>query len=392
MRRLHNRIRPYAWGSREVVARVQGRPVPSEGPEAELWVGAHPDCSSLVEGADGTPLADVIASAPGDLLGAEALGRFGARLPYLLKLLAAERSLSLQAHPDARQAADGYAAEDAAGVPRDAAHRSYVDGNHKPELLVAYTEFEALCGFRPAAESAELLDALGVMALKPVVGALAVGDLREAVRALLSWPAHARAELVEQAVAACGNLPDGPAGGGPRGLVRLLASDYPGDVGVLVALLLNHVVLAPGQGIWMPAGNLHGYLRGAGVEIMAASDNVLRGGLTPKHVNVPELLRVLRFEPLHAPVRDPEPVAPGVVTWSVPVDDFRLHRVRLDGAVGEARLDPAGPRTAFCVEGSVTVSDSAGTARLGGGEAAFGAADGGKMIFAGPGEVYLASL
>ena len=214
MRRLHNRIRPYAWGSREVIARVQGRPVPSEGPEAELWVGAHPDCSSLV---DGEPLADVIASAPGDLLGAEALGRFGARLPYLLKLLAAERSLSLQAHPDARQAADGYAAEDAAGVPRDAAHRSYVDGNHKPELLVAYTEFEALCGFRPAEESAELLDALGVMALKPVVGALAVGDLREAVRALLSWPAHTRADLVEEAVAASGELPDGPAGGGPRG-------------------------------------------------------------------------------------------------------------------------------------------------------------------------------
>jgi mannose-6-phosphate isomerase len=387
VRRLHNRIRPYAWGSRDVIARVQGRPVPSEGPEAELWVGAHPDCSSLV---DDVPLVDVIASAPGDLLGADALDRFGVRLPYLLKLLAAERSLSLQAHPDARQAADGYAAEDAAGVPRGAAHRSYVDGNHKPELLVAYTEFEALCGFRPAAESADLVDALGVMALKPVVGALAVGDLREAVRALLSWPAAARADLVDQAVAASGDLPDGPAGGGPRGLVRLLAHDYPGDVGVLVALLLNHVVLAPGQGIWMPAGNLHGYLRGAGVEIMAASDNVLRGGLTPKHVNVPELLRVLRFEPLYAPVRDPEPVAPGVDTWSVPVEDFRLHRIRLDG--GEAALDPAGPRTALCMAGAVTVADGSGSVPLSGGEAAFGAAAGGKMIFSGTGEVFLGSL
>ncbi|GHJ45775.1 putative mannose-6-phosphate isomerase ManA [Catellatospora sp. TT07R-123] len=389
MRRLQNPIRPYAWGSREIIAQVQGRPVPSAGPEAELWIGAHPDSPSTI---DGRSLAEAIASAPGELLGADAHTAYGARLPYLMKLLAAERSLSLQAHPDARQAADGFAAEERAGVPRTAPHRSYVDGNHKPELLVAYTPFEALCGFRAPAASAELVDALSVTGLKRVVGALAAGDLREAVQTLLSWPAADRADLLEQVTANAGKLPSGEVGGGPRGLVRRLAQEYPGDVGVVVSLLLNHLLLEPGQGIWMPAGNLHGYLRGAGIEIMAASDNVLRGGLTPKHVNVPELLRVLRFEPLHEPVRDPEPVAPGVVTWSVPVPDFRLHRVRLDDEVGEARVALDGPRTVFCAAGTVTVGDESGSVTLRGGEAAYGLPAGGSLTFSGAGEAYTGSL
>ena len=157
-------------------------------------------------------------------------------------------------------------------------------------------------------------------------------------------------------------------------------------MGVVVALLLNQVRLAPGEGVWMPAGNLHAYLRGAGMEIMAASDNVLRGGLTPKRVDVPELLRVLRFEPLADPVVRPHEVSPGVVTWHTPAEEFTLYRVTLDGA--PARVPLAGPVVAFCLRGEVSVDDGAGPVALRGGEAAFG---GGEVTCTGAGEAWLAA-
>ncbi|MFC0533645.1 mannose-6-phosphate isomerase, class I [Phytohabitans kaempferiae] len=363
MRRLSGRIRPYAWGSRTAIAKLQGRPVPSDSPEAELWLGAHPGDPSTVGGAS---LADLITAEPERLLGGEAVARFGPRLPYLLKVLAAAAPLSLQAHPDAERARERFAL----------GHPGYVDGYHKPELLVAVSEFEALCGFRDPAASAAALSTLDTPALEPAVAALAGGGLRDAVGELLALPSAS----VDQAAAA----PRAPE------LVRRLAADYPGDPGVLVALLLNHVTLAPGEAIWMPAGNLHAYLLGTGVEIMAASDNVLRGGLTPKHVDVPELLHVLRFEVLADPVVRPEPVAPGVVTWPVPVAEFALHRVRPEG--GSVELAAPGPRVALCMTGAVTVGDGDGAVELSGGEAAFGGAGPAPVTFSGAGEAYLASV
>lgn len=377
MDRLRNPIRRYAWGSRSVLAGLQGRPVPSPAPEAELWIGAHPANPSVRE-PDGTPLTEVIAKAPVEALGQAVVDRFGPRLPYLLKVLAAAAPLSLQAHPDAGQAAAGFAAEEAAGVPRDAPRRRYVDPYHKPELLVAVSQFRALCGFREPAAAAELFAGLGVPALAPVVAALRAGELAAAVRWLLAHPEPAA--LVAAVVAA-----------GPPPLARELAAAYPDDVGVLLALLLNELTLAPGEAIFMPAGNLHMYLRGTGVELMAASDNVLRGGLTPKYVDVPELLRVLRFEPLLDPVRRPVPVAPGVATWPVPVPDFALHRVRLSGPVARAELALPGPRLVVCLAGQVGVDDGVATITLGSGEAAFGR-PGRPLVIVGTGETYVASI
>ncbi len=160
MVRLDNPIQPYAWGSHEALARLQGRPVPSPGPEAELWLGAHPQAPSRCEG--GGTLAERIAAAPGALLGEATAARFGGRLPFLLKVLAAGQPLSLQAHPSLAQAREGFAREDAAQVPRTAAHRNYKDDNHKPELICALGPFEALCGFRPVARTVALLDGLGL--------------------------------------------------------------------------------------------------------------------------------------------------------------------------------------------------------------------------------------
>jgi mannose-6-phosphate isomerase len=359
---------------------LQGRAVPSPGPEAELWLGAHDADPSILDRVDGpVSLSDLIVADPVAVLGAPVVDRFGPRLPYLLKVLAAEEPLSLQAHPDSARARERFAAGDP----------NYVDGYHKPELLVALDDFEALCGFRAPDESARLLRGLDVPALAPVVSTLdgpgpAEERLRAAVTALLRWPADDRAALVDAVAAAADKSADPDAG-----LAAKLAARYPADLGTVVALLLNRLVLRPGEAIWMPAGNLHAYLRGTGVEIMAASDNVLRCGLTPKRVDVAELLRMLRFEVLTCPVVRPDPVAPGVVTWPVPVPDFALHRVTVSAAT--ARLAAPGPRVVLCLAGTVTVDDGAGAATLRRGESAFGVATAQPLAVAGDGEVYVAT-
>jgi mannose-6-phosphate isomerase class I len=380
---LYGQIRDYAWGSRSGIAELQGRPVPSAGPEAELWLGAHPGAPASVERA-GTrvSLCELLLAEPGHWLGERVVDRFGTRLPFLLKVLAADAPLSLQAHPDAEQARAGHAADAA----RDTALRNYVDPYHKPELLVALTPFEALCGFRDPAVSAAALAAFGVPELAPVVEALRTGPtgLRAAVRTLLAWPADERVGLLAAVVATPADSPD-------AALARELAAVYPGDPGVLVALLLNHVRLVPGEAIWMPAGNLHAYLRGCGVEIMAASDNVLRGGLTPKRVDVEELLRVLRFEVLDEPVCGARPVAPAVDCWPVPVDDFALHRVRVSAEVPSVTLTQPGPRVVLCAAGAVTVDDGAGAVTLRSGQAAIGTAAGGPLRVSGTGAAYVAT-
>ncbi|GAB3064032.1 mannose-6-phosphate isomerase, class I [Micromonospora schwarzwaldensis] len=382
MELLQGRIRDYAWGSRTAIAGLQGRAVPSDGPEAELWLGAHPGAPATVD-RDGRPvsLTELLVAEPGHWLGERLVGRFGTRLPFLLKVLAADAPLSLQAHPDAEQARAGHAA--------DTGRVNYVDPYHKPELLVALSEFDALCGFRDPAESAAVIAGFGVPALAPVVAALRSGPagLREAVRALLSWPESERAGLVAAVLAAA---TAGPASA-EAALVRVLAAGYPTDPGVVVALLLNRVRLAPGEGIWMPAGNLHAYLRGTGVEIMAASDNVLRGGLTSKRIDVDELLRVLRFEVLADPVLRPEPVAPGVSTWPVPVEDFALHRVVVGAAAREVRFTRPGPRVVLCGAGELTVDDGVGVVTLAAGRSAVGTAAGGPLVLTGEGEAFVAT-
>jgi mannose-6-phosphate isomerase len=371
---LRNPIRDYAWGSRSVLARMQGRPAPTDGPEAELWIGAHPATPSVLIDS-GVSLADAIVGDAPAWLGADVAARYGRRLPYLLKVLAADAPLSLQAHPDAERARQRFAAGDP----------NYVDAHHKPELLVALTPFEALCGFRDTDRSAAAFAALG---LGDVAGHLDRGDLRAATRLLLTRPGDA--------VGVAASARPGGRFDADLALLRRLAAAYPGDPGLLVALLLNPVSLAPGEAVWMPAGNLHAYLSGTGVEVMAASDNVLRGGLTSKRVDVAELLRVLRFEVLAEPVMMPVQVAPGVVTWPVPVDDFALHRVRLaGGASGTDRdrvvLAPPGPRVVLCTVGNLTCDDGV-PVTLRPGQAAIGRAGGAPVTISGAGEAFVASL
>ncbi|MEU4425311.1 mannose-6-phosphate isomerase, class I [Actinoplanes sp. NPDC024001] len=382
-------IRPYAWGSRTAIADLQGRP-PADGPEAELWLGAHPGDPSTVPAGDGTvELTKLIADDPRGQLGGPVAETFGARLPYLMKVLAADAPLSLQAHPDAAYAREAFARQEA----DPDAPKNYTDAHHKPEMLVALTPFEALCGFRSPAATAEVIAAFGLARLGPVVTALRAGDLSEAVRLLLSWPTDDRKALIDDVVAAAARVPaDHPEADSFR-LALTLAGHYPGDPGVLVALLLNLVRLAPGEAIWMPAGNLHAYLRGLGVELMAASDNVLRGGLTPKRVDVDELLRVLRFEVLDDPLLHGADLEPGVTAWRVPVPDFELYRIVLAENRPPVRLPGSGPRIILGAVGDVHIGEDHGTpVTVHPGTAAYAPAAAGPLTAAGTGTIFLAAV
>src|SRR3954465_4060471 len=285
-----NTVRHSPWGSHTVIPELLGRPAPAELPHAELWMGAHPDLPSLL--ADGRPLDKAIVEDPVGPLGPRVVERFGDRLPFLMKVLAAETPLSLQAHPTPAQAEAGYAAEEAAGVAKDDPTRTFKDPYHKPELLLALTTFEALCGFRPVEESLHCLAKLQVPELKPTIAALARGGLRAVIPQLLALSGKRRTALVEAVAAKAASF---VAAHDPEFIntyrwAAAPAESYPGGPGVVISLLCNHLKLAPGEAVFLPAGNLHAYLSGAGVEVMASSDNVLRGGLTGKHVDLAALI------------------------------------------------------------------------------------------------------
>lgn len=362
MHPLQGALRTYAWGSRTAIAELCGRPVPSTHPEAELWLGAHPANPSRLGTGDGTvSLVDAIADDPVGQLGDRARAGFGDRLPFLLKLLAAEEPLSLQAHPSAAQAKEGFLREEAAGIAPDSPERNYRDDSHKPELVVALTRFEALAGFRDPHRTVELLRALEVPALDPYLALLAGQPDSSGLRALFTtWitlPPPALSSLLPQILEGCVRYLSGPSSA--RGYTREvqtvlgLGESYPGDAGVLASMLLNRITLEPGEGLYLAAGNLHAYLHGLGVEVMANSDNVLRGGLTPKHVDVPELLRVLDFEPLTGPARTASTARTPVLVYDTPAPEFALARIELTPREPGVELERAGPRILLCTAGSV---------------------------------------
>jgi mannose-6-phosphate isomerase len=373
MWQLMNPVRHYPWGSRTVIPDLLGEPSPADKPYAELWMGAHPDAPSVLS--TGISLDKAVAEDPELLLGAAVRERFGDRLPFLMKVLAAEQPLSLQAHPTNAQAQAGFAAEEAAGVPQDDPTRTFKDPWHKPELLLALTPFEALCGFRPVEESLHCLAKLQVPELKPTIAALARGGLRAVIPQLLALSGKRRTQLVSAVAEAAARF---VAAHDPEFIntyrwAASLADTYPGDAGVVISLMCNHLKLAPGEAVFLPAGNLHAYLCGAGVEVMASSDNVLRGGLTHKHVDLAALIEVLDFTDGRVPVMHPV-LGPGGLRYPVPVEDFDLTRIQLDGQSGS--ITTRGPQVLLCTEGAATLASSdlsapADTLTLAQGAAAF---------------------
>lgn len=315
-------------------------------------MGAHPAAPSHVErGGERVTLDTVIAADPERELGPANLAAFGPRLPFLLKVLAAEKALSIQVHPTRAQAEQGYAAE---RDETDQSRRNYSDDWPKPEMLCALTEFEALAGLREANEAAEVLDRLNVDALATPVDKLRADATPAGVAALLAelleLPAEAAVALVRQVVAAAERLAgEGGAHVDAYEAVGRLQADHPDDIGVACSLLMRHVVLAPGQAMFMPAGGLHAYVRGTGVELLANSDNVLRAGLTGKRIDVPELLRVLDPEAA-VPQVTPRQVGSGIEVFDLPVPEIRLTRVTVYG--DELVVPGEGPRVLLCTAGS----------------------------------------
>lgn len=346
--RLANSARDYPWGSATLIPELEGR-TPSGSPEAEVWFGDHPGDPAEVDDGTGRTLDRWLAE-EGDAAGA------GIRLPYLLKLLAAAHPLSIQAHPSKRQAEAGFAREDAAGVPRDAAERNYRDDNHKPELIVALSaRFRALVGLREPAATDRLLAALGdAPGIARLRARIAERGLAEVVPWLLSDAAR---DVVADVEAAVGTARSAEFAS-ELDVARWLSTEAPGDPGLAVALLMNVVVLDRGEGVFVPAGVLHAYFDGLGVELMAASDNVLRGGFTSKHVDVAELAAVLDATSGPVPVVRAVAVdgATGDVgTYPVPVPDFELTRVRVDAAA-PARLPLHGTAVVLATAGEVVVA------------------------------------
>ena len=388
MYEIENVLRDYAWGSTTAIAGLLGRPE-SGSPEAELWIGAHPDSPSVARLPDGSmvPLDQLIAGDPEHFLGPESVAGFGPRLPFLTKILAAAQPLSLQVHPSLEQARAGFARENGEGVAADAANRNYRDDNHKPEMIFALTPFEALCGFRPAAETRGILLHLAaafdaVEADRPPLLTELLADLGEAdegaglrrafERLIPGGPAVAEATALVAGVLVSGAALEPYRS--ELSTVISLNEKYPGDPGVLISLLLNRISLAPGEAVYLPAGNVHAYLHGLGVEVMASSDNVLRGGLTPKFIDVPELLRTIEFKPVAVPMLSAEISGLGQELYQPPFREFQLQRIELAPGASPVPLAQAGAAVVIVVAGSVYLDSPKGDLQLGRGGSAFLAA------------------
>lgn len=392
---LTNTPRDYAWGSATAIAQLRGV-APSGRPEAELWLGAHAASPALIHDGTPIPLNEWIAADPDRALSG------ATSLPFLLKLLAAAKPLSLQAHPSRAQAQAGFARENAAGLAVDSPIRNYRDDEHKPELIVALSdEFIALSGFRPVAQSIHDLQAIADSAPDALLEQF-VDDLRDralgSARSALSWAveyllrggetarkislALERAALTDQA------LTHAPA---TTQTIRALAAEYSSDPGVVIGALLNRVVLDRGEGLFLPAGNVHAYIQGLGVELMSASDNVLRGGLTSKHVDVDELIRIADFEPLIDPRLTPREIDDHLAVFETDIDDFVLFHFAADSVEAASHVPISVAAIAVCVAGTLELAGVHGRIQLEQGESCFVTGDEISLNISGAGELFVAS-
>lgn len=428
---LQGRIRDYAWGSPEAIPAFFGRP-PASINVAEIWLGAHPNDPAIVdagasifdekqlyfrdfaasgvpetaasassqasressfETTSGIPLDEWIAKDPVAALGEAVTERYEGKLPYLLKIIAPNEPLSLQVHPSIEQAKRGYRREDAQGIPRDCPQRNYKDQNHKPELVYALSTFEALVGFRAPRRIGDVLEGLDTPLARKLHAMVRRKGVRAAFETLLSASTRPEAEEVEAIARACtARLKEGSPSPRADRVVGVLAQRYPGDPGVVASLLMNPVTLTPGEALFVSAGTIHAYLKGIAVEIMAASDNVLRAGLTPKHVDVPELLTVLHSTASPPTRIAPERVNSSVSTFYAPVDDFELSSIRLKDASVAQKVRGFGPRTVVCLSGAATLSANGKKKTIRAGQAVFVPAADGKLTMRGVGHLVQAAV
>ena len=376
---LQNPIQNYAWGSTTALTELFGIANPNQEPQAEVWMGAHPNgCSQVV--VDGQPmlLSKLISDAPEKVLGEQAYQAFGG-LPYLLKLLAAEQPLSVQVHPEKSKAQAGFNREVAQGIPLGASYRNFKDANHKPELVYALTPYLAMNAFRPVAEIVDLFEQSGCTLLFDWVVRLKTTPDAQHLQGFFHYILSLTGDEQQDVL---GQLLDNVAGKGRDDNARLafktvamLEQFYPWDIGLFSPLFLNVIELAPGEAMFLQAETPHAYLRGTGVEIMANSDNVLRAGLTPKHIDVDELIANTRFESIPAAELLTKPVLNGnVARFPVPVDDFKFEIITLNNDVTSDtrhRQTVTSAEILLAIAGEITVEMKGISLSLKAGESAF---------------------
>ncbi len=356
---LRNPIQEYAWGSRTAIQSLLKMPFPGTTPAAEIWMGAHPKGSSDVWlNSEWVSLLDVIEKNPEAILGKKVAERFQNQLPFLFKVLAADRPLSIQVHPDLAQAQEGYATENQRNIPLTAPDRNYRDPNHKPEVLCAVTPFEALKGFRKIEDIVDLMNRVCIPELEEPLYLLKrkanPEGLKEFFCGLFQMSLEKKARVIHQAVR---RAQDHVNRNRAFYWMDELNREYPNDTGVFSPLIFNLVTLQPGQAIYIPAGELHAYLKGVGMELMANSDNVLRGGLTPKYVDVPELLKIVCFDPCQSLLVDPEDRGDGERAYPTPAEEFELSEISVREENSFMSAVDRNVEILICMEGEARMGD-----------------------------------
>ncbi|KEQ18625.1 mannose-6-phosphate isomerase, class I [Endozoicomonas numazuensis] len=379
--RLVNPVQHYDWGSQKAMSELFGIANESGQPMAELWMGAHPKAPSMIMTDDQVAL-NALVDGQEEHLGKGSLEKFGQTLPFLFKVLAAAKPLSIQSHPNKQQALDGFAHENQLGVALDAFNRNYRDDNHKPELVYALTPFRAMNGFRPLDEMWPLFEMAGLRPLEEALSWLKKGDIKAFYEHLMSLEGEEKDQLVTAALKFA-EASDHPA----WQEVNRLNQFYPGDIGVLSPLLLNVIELIPGEAMFLKAGTLHAYLEGTALEIMACSDNVLRGGLTSKHVDVPELLKTIEFDTIALSdlCLKPEAEENGETRFVSPVDDFLFSVIAAENVSGALKVNAA--EILFCVEGQQVIKAGEKSVELTPGSACFISAATGSYQVVGKGRL-----
>lgn len=370
--KLENVIQHYAWGSKNSISELFGIKNPTNEPQAEIWMGAHPNgCSKLAESQ--LLLSDFINQDKANILGDYTAARFG-ELPYLFKVLAAHTPLSIQVHPSKRKAEIGFARENEQGIALDAANRNYKDPNHKPELVYALTFYKAMNGFRPIAQIIDLFKQADISALSAEVSALENSPNSQGLQAFFSALMTLEGERKTSALNELYAVIERPAktlmAREAYGYIKEFRVHYEGDIGLFAPLMLNTIELAPGEAMFLHAETPHAYVRGTGLEIMANSDNVLRAGLTPKYIDVPELIDNTIFKAIEPSDIKLAPIhKDGKLSYPIPVDDFgfEVFAVNAQGCTEFVR----GAEILFCMEGKVTVTSQDDSVDLKAGESVF---------------------
>ena len=356
---LKNPIQHYSWGSKTFIPELMGEPLPAEKPQAELWMGAHPTAPSQVLcNGEWISLPEFIRKDPEGILGETVAKNFSNKLPFLFKVLAAAKPLSIQAHPNRDQAREGFARENGMKIPLDAPHRNYRDENHKPEMLCALTPFWLLNGFRRIDDLIALTERIGAPDLKDkailLQGQHEAEGLKVFLTTLMTMDQGTQRQLVAEVVHHCEKL---YATDPEFDWIIKLNQQSPGDLGVLSPIFMNLVKLQPGEGLYTPAGRLHAYLEGAGMELMANSDNVLRGGLTGKTMDVPELLKILNFTHNERDILKPERRESGEKIYHTPAKEFLLSVISVvKGFIFES-TQRRSVEIMTCLQGDARVTD-----------------------------------